>query len=118
VKIWFSKFVISNSNLYRYSPEIIDKALEKLKVFGMHEESSFFDAAHDIHAQLAVAAALRSAIISKHPKAEDIEKWVADAQNIDAVSNASRGVPVGAVRFDTSLADIPKVGGCTAMEFS
>lgn len=90
-------------------PEIIGKALDKLKVFGMHESSPFFDASGEIHAQLDVAAKLRSAIISRTPNAEVLERCIAAAQEIEAVARASRGVPVGVVRFDTSLADIPKV---------
>jgi hypothetical protein len=34
---------------------------------------------------------------------------VVRARGIDAVLKASRGVAVGVVRFDTSLADVPKV---------
>lgn len=71
-------------------PEVIEKALEKLRVIGMRNDSPFFDAAEDIYEQLRVAAALRSAVTARHPDAEDIERWVTIARNIDAVSKASR----------------------------
>ena len=90
-------------------PEIIEKALDKLRAFGMHEDCDYFAGAAEIHKQLHVAASLRTAITSRQANAEDIDRWVAAARDIDAVSKASRGVPVGVVRFDTSLGDIPKV---------
>ena len=90
-------------------PEIIEKALNKLRALGLHEDSEFFDGAAEIYEQLHVAASLRTAVTSRQANAEDIDRWVAAARDIDAVSKASRGVPVGVVRFDTSLGDIPKV---------
>ena len=50
---------------------------------------------------------------ARAPNAEDLEKWVANAMQLPAVAQAGRGLPVGVVRFDTSLADIPKAGPCT-----
>lgn len=71
-------------------PEVIERALEKLRVIGMREDSPFFDAAEDIYEQLRVAAALRSAVTAREPDAGDIERWVTTARSIEAVSRASR----------------------------